>query len=228
LDSSFGNDVMFGGNGDDTMQWLPGTLIDTYEGGAGRDTGIVVGNGNNQGDAFVLAANPAAPGRVLFQRTNLIPFFIDIGTTEIIVMKTDSGDDSIKVGDLSGTAVQWVVSDGGAGNDTLDSSATNVRVQLFGGDGNDVLLGGSNGDILSGGVGDDKLTGNAGLDILSGDAGNDTLDDGVKDGKLDVISGGAGADAFVRRQLAPPPSPKYDEIILDWNMAEGDTATILT
>jgi Ca2+-binding RTX toxin-like protein len=226
LDSGFGNDVMFGGAGNDALRWLPGTLIDTFEGGAGRDTSIIVGNGNNQGDAFVLNANPSAPGRVLFQRTNLIPFFVDIGSSEIVMMKTDSGDDSITVGDLTGTAVQWVVAYGGDGNDTLDASATGVRVQLYGENGDDTLFGGRNADIINGANGHDVLAGNGGYDVVNGGAGDDTIDDNRMDGMMDQLSGGSGADAFVRRLVAGPPM-QFDEIILDWNMTQGDTAAIL-
>jgi hypothetical protein len=94
LDSGFGNDTMLGGDGNDTLRWLPGTLIDTFDGGAGNDTAMVVGNSNNQGDSFRLDADPTTGG-VLFQRTNLIPFRIGITTTENVVMQTQSGDDSI-------------------------------------------------------------------------------------------------------------------------------------
>ena len=45
---------MIGGPGNDTLRWLPGTLIDVFEGGTGHDTAIIVGNDNNQGDDFVL------------------------------------------------------------------------------------------------------------------------------------------------------------------------------
>lgn len=224
LDSGFGNDVMLGGGGNDTLRWLPGTLIDTFDGGTGTDTAVVVGNGNNQGDAFVLSAN--GQGRALFQRTNLVPFFIDISATENVTMQTDSGDDAITVNDLTGTGIRTVTADGGAGNDTINGSATGVSLLLIGGAGNDTLTGGRGNDTLDGGEGDDVLTGGKGLDTLNGGAGNDTLDDGVKDGKADVLIGGSGRDTFVRRQLKSSPMfPQFDEVVTD--LTNCDTVRVI-
>lgn len=215
LDSGFGNDVMYGGGGNDTLRWLPGTLIDSFEGGGGTDTAIVVGNANDQGDAFVLSAS-STPGRALFQRTNLIPFFIDIGTVETVVMQTQSGDDTITVNNLAGTGIRSVVGDGGTGNDTIsgvNQTAGSVALTLLGGDGNDTLTGGAGNDVLSGGAGNDTLAGGKGLDVLSGDDGNDTLDGG-KDGKQDVLIGGGGNDTFLRHRIRSAIAA-FDEIVAD-------------
>lgn len=223
LDSGFGNDLMFGGNGDDTLRWLPGTLIDTFEGGNGNDTAIVVGNGRDQGDAFVLSAGNL-PGRVLFQRTNLVPFFIDIGTTENVVMQTQSGDDSITVNDLTGTSVRRVTADGGVGNDTItgvDQQARRVVMTLLGGDGDDVLIGGAGNDLVDGGAGNDFVAGGSGLDVLLGGDGDDTLDDGGVDRKQDILVGGAGADTFVRYKVGRA-GAAFDEFVVDFTPGEGD------
>lgn len=227
LDSGFGNDVMLGGDGNDTLRWLPGTLVDLFDGEGGTDTGIVVGNGNNQGDAFVLAADPANPGQALFQRTNLIPFFIPMISTENVVLQTDSGDDTITVGNLAGTGVRSVTADGGAGNDTIDGSATAVPLTLTGGEGDDVLVGGGGNDVLFGLAGNDRLTGNRGFDVLTGGDGDDDLDDGVKDGKQDVLSGGTGADTFVRRQTNRTGPPTFDELVIDLSEADGDALDLI-
>ncbi len=224
LDSGFGNDVMLGGAGNDTLRWLPGTLIDTFDGGAGNDTAVVVGNDNNQGDAFVLSAN--GPGAARFMRTNLVPFFIDITTTENVTLQTQSGDDTITVNNLAGTGIRNVTADGGVGNDVIDGSATNVNLLLIGGAGDDSLTGGSGNDTLDGGLGNDKLSGGKGLDTLNGGDGNDTLDDGGKDCKQDVLIGGTGADTFVRRQVKSSPMfPQFDEVVTD--AAAEDTTVVI-
>lgn len=241
LDSGFGNDALFGGGGNDTLRWLPGTLIDAFDGGAGNDTVIVVGNttlipdlttadpnDTSNADQFRLDADPTTGG-AKFQRTNLIPFFINITTAETVVMQTGGGNDTITVGALLGTGVKNVVADGGDGNDMLNGAAADVMLQLFGGTGDDVLTGGLKGDVLAGGDGNDTLTGGKGTDTLAGGAGNDTLDDGVKDGRQDVLIGGTGADVFVRRQLnkATAPAPLFDELLLDFSATDGDVTQII-
>ncbi|MCI0699821.1 MAG: hypothetical protein L0241_01880 [Planctomycetia bacterium] len=241
IDSGFGNDVAFGGGGNDTFRWLPGTLLDKFDGGVGADTVVVVGNTSaipdlttpdptdtGNGDKFVLSADPSTGG-ALFQRVNLIPFFIGITTSETVVMQTGGGDDTITVNALAGTGVTNVVSDGGDGNDILNGRASNVKLQLFGGMGDDMLSGGNKADSLIGGEGNDSLKGGRGLDTLDGGGGNDTLNDGVKDTQQDVLVGGTGADTFVRRQLNPSgsPVPLFDELVLDFNMGEGDVQKIL-
>lgn len=128
LDSGFGNDVLFGGAGNDTMRWLPGTLNDAFDGGAGTDTAIVVGN-DGQGDAFRADRDPLTGG-VLFQRTNLVPFSIQITNTEALQLLTGSGDDTVTVTNLKGTGVQSVLVDGGAGNDVIDVSGAKVKTKV--------------------------------------------------------------------------------------------------
>ena len=222
LDSGFGNDIMIGGPGNDTLRWLPGTLIDVFEGGTGHDTAIIVGNDNNQGDDFVLSAG-GAPGRVLFQRTNLIPFFIDIGTTETILMQTQSGDDTITVNDLTGTDVVRVVADGGTGNDLItgvNQLARRVTLNLLGGDGNDVLIGGAGNDRLDGGAGNDQLNGGGGRDVLLGGDGDDILDGG-RDRHPDILIGGYGADIFIKSTLGQTGNHNED-CLVDVNVEEGD------
>jgi Ca2+-binding RTX toxin-like protein len=236
LTSGFGNDVMIGGNGNDTLIWLPGTLLDVYEGGAGTDNGVIVGNDNNQGDNFVLDKHPTVEGRVLFQRTNLVPFFVDMDDVETVTMRTQSGDDSIAISNLTGTDVRMVVSDGGIGNDSIDGSGANVKQLILGGDGNDTLKGGSKADTISGGLGDDFLFGNDGADILNGDAGNDTLDGGKgsdqvlggegndvviggADRAIDTLVGGNGKDTFV----------KYcGDAIVDFSTTDGDIMKVMS
>jgi Ca2+-binding RTX toxin-like protein len=92
---------------------------------------------------------------------------------------------------------------GTSGNNTLRGTARNDVIcgltgndRLIGLGGNDILIGGSGNDNLIGGSGNDILIGGSGNDILIGGSGNDRLY--AKDGKRDVLDGGAGRDLASR------------------------------
>ncbi len=218
LVSGFGNDVMLGGAGDDSYTWPPGTLTDSWDGGAGNDSVLVIGNdsflGNPAGDAFSLTAGDN--GHVVFKRTNLVQFTVDIANTETITLRPGAGDDVVTVGDLTGVrALRNVVVEGGAGNDVLNASAQAnacVKVLLDGGDGDDFLQGGAGKDVLAGGSGNDTLIGGSGANILYGGDGDDVLSAGS--GRANTLIGGAGADRFLARRK---------DVVVDFSLAEGDT-----
>ena len=52
-----------------------------------------------------------------FDRTNPAPFFLDIGTTENLVLNMNGGDDTFTAGNGLAGLINLTV-DGGAGNDT--------------------------------------------------------------------------------------------------------------
>ncbi len=91
----------------------------------------------------------------------------------------------------------------GGGDDVLigDANADNSydnRDKLHGGDGNDQLMGGTAADSLMGDDGDDVLMGQRYGDTLDGGDGNDMLNGGPRgSGWTDVLTGGAGSDAFM-------------------------------
>jgi Ca2+-binding RTX toxin-like protein len=149
-----------------------GDGTDLNEGGAGVDTIEV--NGGNVSETF--SATAAAAGtRVLIQRTTPLPFSLDIGGSEKLVLNANGGNDTFN---------------GGTGLATLMSFTIN------GGAGNDTLLGTDGADVLNGGDGDDFVDGNAGADHASLGAGNDTFKWDPGDGS-DVIEGQAGIDRMV-------------------------------
>ena len=86
-----GDDQMLGGAGNDRMVWNNGDGSDLMEGGDGNDTAEVNGS-DTDGDSFTIAANGA---RVDFDRVNLVPFSLDIGTTESLEVNGHGGDDTI-------------------------------------------------------------------------------------------------------------------------------------
>src|SRR5262245_4724685 len=153
-----GNDVLTGGTGDDQafgqagndhMIWNPGEGTDLNEGGAGIDTVEV--NGGNVAETFTISANGT---RVRLDRVTPAPFFVDIGTSENLMLNANGGDDTITAGKGLAGLIQLAI-DGGPGNDTITGGDGNDR--LSGGDGDDLINGGPGEDVLDGGPGDNTL-----------------------------------------------------------------------
>src|SRR5882672_8206424 len=169
LTGGSGDDQMFGEAGNDRMIWNPGEGTDLMEGGAGDDTAEV--NGGNGAEVFTITANGT---RVRFDRVTPAPFFLDIGTTENLVVNANGGDDVITAGNGLAPLIQLTL-DGGAGNDTITGGDGND--QLIGGDGNDLVVGGRGSDTALLGAGDDTYVWNPGdgNDVVEGQAGTDTL-----------------------------------------------------
>lgn len=196
-----GSDRMIGGDGSDTMVWNNGDGSDQMDGGDGYDTTIVNG-ADTAGDAFTIA--PGAGGRVDFDRVNLVPFSLDIGETERLVVNGQGGDDEITGGPGLAGLIKLVLN-GDEGND-----------EIFGGDGDDALYGGTGNDHLEGFRGNDRMIGGWGNDVMEWDNGDgsdlmeggegyDTADvDGSEtDGDHFVIAADGGRVAFDRVNLVP-------------------------
>jgi len=169
LTGGTGNDQVFGQAGNDRMIWNNGDNTDLNEGGAGVDTVEV--NGANAGDQFTVAPNGA---RVRFDRTNLIPFTLDIGTSENLVVNMNGGDDVFTASNGLATLIRLSV-DGGAGNDQITGGDGSDF--LSGGDGNDLIIGGRGNDTALLGAGDDTFVWNPGdgSDTVEGQDGADTM-----------------------------------------------------
>jgi Ca2+-binding RTX toxin-like protein len=164
-----GDDQVFGEAGDDRFIWNPGDDSDLNEGGDGTDTVEV--NGGNGAEQFTATANGT---RVRFDRTAPAPFFLDIGTSEKLVVNMNGGDDTFTGGNGLAPLIQLTV-DGGAGNDTITGGDGNDV--LLGGDGNDTIIGGRGNDLASMGAGDDTFVWNPGdgSDTVEGQDGADTM-----------------------------------------------------
>jgi Ca2+-binding RTX toxin-like protein len=155
-----GNDKKYGGWGDDRLIWNNGDGSDLMEGGKGYDV-VEVNGSNSDGDEFTIAANGH---RVDFDRVNLVPFSLDIGTTEKLEVNGQGGDDKI----TAGYGLKHL-----------------IKLRLDGGDGDDLIKGGDGNDRIYGGKGDDYLAGRKGYDVLTGGEGHDTF---VFDKGKDVIT----------------------------------------
>lgn len=165
-----GNDTMLGGAGLDTLVWNNGDGSDLMEGQGEEDTTEVNG-ANGAGDVFTINPNGA---RVKFDRTNLVPFTLDIGTTEKLDINEGSGDGTVT---------------GAAGLAAL------IRLDVDGGEGTDLITGGDGADVLAGGPGNDRVVGFRGNDTSRGNDGEDTLVWNNGDGS-DVNEGDSGSDTI--------------------------------
>jgi Ca2+-binding RTX toxin-like protein len=163
-----GNDTMNGGAGDDTLVWNNGDGSDVANGDDGRDD-VEVNGAPAAGDVFRVQPNGA---RIRFDRTNLVPFSVDIGSSETLHANGLGGDDTVTVGEVG-----------------------SYSVTAAGGPGSDTLAGGGSSETLLGGAGNDTITPGAGLDLVSGDEGDDQVN--VRDNTADVARGGDGNDAVV-------------------------------
>ena len=163
-----GGDTMNGGGGDDTLVWNNGDGSDVANGDEGRDD-VEVNGAPAAGDAFTVQPNGA---RIKFDRTNIVPFSVDIGSSETLHANGLGGDDSLTVGDVGA-----------------------FEVTGSGGTGNDTLTGGSSSETFLGGSGNDTITPGGGIDVVSADDGDDLVD--IRDRTADLARGGAGNDAVV-------------------------------
>ncbi len=134
-----GNDASNGDEGDDLIVWNNGDGSDKPEGGPGSDTSQL--NGGAAGEHFVVTGNGA---RATATRDTQVPFFLDMGTIEVLDLNGNAGDDSVDVG--NGVAALPVTDielgdgndsirarndsaqriDGGAGTDSAQVDATDV------------------------------------------------------------------------------------------------------
>jgi Ca2+-binding RTX toxin-like protein len=184
-----GNDVAFLGSGYDRFIWNNGDGSDFINGGRGFDTTQVNG-ADGAGDEFDLRE---VDGQAIFNRLNLGLFTLTNEEIEQFEINGQGGDDSLTVGELSGSTVQTVVFSGGAGNDVLDARESSTTIEAFGGEGDDLLLGGAAEDTFFAGAGDDIVVGQRGADTAYLEAGDDRFIWNNGDGS-DFINGGAGFD----------------------------------
>jgi Ca2+-binding RTX toxin-like protein len=229
-----------GGDGDDTLHG--GSQGDTLMGGLGRDTlfgwggdDIMGGEGGNDwmmggdGNDFMFAH---AGFDTLYGSSG---DDLMVGGQDNDTIFGEGGNDSIAGDDIAffgppPTTGGADYIDGGSGDDSLYGSFGNDTI--YGGLGNDTLHGDDGNDWLYGGDGRDLLYGGFGSDRLYGEAGNDFLDGG-DDWTRDYLYGGAGADEFMNYYRITEVFVRwywvtrtiYEEVIGDFNAAEGDWKT---
>ncbi len=148
IDGNQANDRSFMGSGNDTFQWDPGDGSDFVEGEAGFDTLLFNGSGGNEN--FDASANG---NRLRFFR-NVGNIIMDVGTTEKLDLRALGGNDNTVINNLSGTPVNTVIVDAGAGEDTFIGSS--LQETFLGGPDNDLARFGD-GDFFDMGAGADEI-----------------------------------------------------------------------
>jgi Ca2+-binding RTX toxin-like protein len=203
------NDTMLGGVGDDLIRGRGGNDrlfgeigSDILDGGSGNDlldggVGADVMNGGAGNDDYRVAS---AADRVV-ERS------LDAAGGVDLVRSAASYN-------LSGTADRAGVEKLlllGAGN--LSGIGNALANALTGNAGANVLSGFDGGDVLRGAGGNDRLIGGAGNDVLRGDAGIDRLQGGLG---RDTLAGGAAGDTFVFASISESgPGAALRDTILD-------------
>src|SRR5215211_6465602 len=173
-----------GGAGDDTLVWNNGDGTDVVNGDGGRDD-VEVNGAPAADDIFSVQPNGA---RIKFDRPNLVPFTIDIGSSETMHANGLGGNDSISVGEVG---TYEVTGSGGPGNDTL--TGTGSSETFLGGSGNDTISPGGGIDVVSADDGDDQVNiRDRTADLARGGAGNDSVVADV--GQLDILDGFEAVD----------------------------------
>jgi len=187
-----GTDTMNGGTGDDTLVWNNGDGTDVANGDDGRDD-VEVNGAAGAGDIFTVQPNGA---RIKFDRPNLVPFSIDIGSSETMHANGLGGNDAISVGEVG---THEVTASGGPGTDTLTGAGSSET--FLGGSGNDTITAGGGLDVVSADEGDDQVNiRDRTADVARGGAGNDSVVADV--GQLDILD---GFEAVDRTPNATPP-----------------------
>ncbi len=203
-----GEDTIYGSDGSDWIQasvGRDGSSPDLVFGGNGHDTMEVIGTEGPDNISIVGtsdAVEVSSAGMTVRHRlTSDVEFYLVSGL---------GGSDRIEAeGHLP---LRRLEIDGGAGADTILGSDGNDH--LFGGPGDDVIHGGKGRDVLEGGSGRDRLESGSDIfgDLLYGGSNDDTLIGGpgrdhlegeggadlLRGGDLnDVIDGGEGPDTLV-------------------------------
>jgi Ca2+-binding RTX toxin-like protein len=189
-----GSDTMNGGSGDDTLVWNNGDGSDVVNGDDGSDD-VEVNGAPGAGDIDTVQPDGA---RIKFDRTNLVPFTLDIGSSETMHDNGLGGDDALSVGDVG---TYEVTASGDAGNDILTGGSSSET--LLGGSGNDTINAGGGIDVVDAGDGDDQVNvRDRTADLARGGNGSDSVT--ADQGRLDILDGFENVDRTPDE--GPPPA----------------------
>jgi Ca2+-binding RTX toxin-like protein len=197
-----GVDLLDGGEGSDVLVWNNGDASDRDEGGAGTDE-VEVNGAPTAADEFTAKPDAGEPGSVLFERTNLIKFEIQV-QAERLTVNGLGGPDHFTPDPEFPTGLAGLTSltvNGGSAGDRLVGGDGADQINggtgadsLGGGGGADQINGGDENDIIEAGGDDDRIVGGTGGDTLIADSGDDAIVWNNGDGTDPVNDGGPGFD----------------------------------
>jgi Ca2+-binding RTX toxin-like protein len=208
INGTAGNDLLKGGNLDETFLGLAGSDEIHAEGGKDQITGGT-GNdllfGGNGADRYYFArgdgndtiddtSDSSSTNTIVFASNLTVNNFLvsDQGVNTVLLGFTDSPDTvtlkNVSTSTLNGKFIFKFTLEGTAQADIINGSnlgAPRYGDIIYGYAGNDQLIGLGGYDELYGGDGNDFLDGGAGIDFYFGDSGDD------------ILGGGTGTDDFV-------------------------------
>lgn len=186
------DDMIHAGGGDDQIFWHEAQGNDVVNGGDGQDTQRF---NFNTGLRDVITVE-VIDGDAVLSRSNFDPFSVTMTGIEIIDIQAKGGNDLLIIDNVEDAGVTQVVYRGSDGNDQVrNKGGTSVDMYANGGDGDDFLNAAHGNDILVGGDGDDIMFGRNGNDKLFGQGGNDIMEGGgLRD--LFVFASGDGDDTI--------------------------------
>lgn len=189
-----------GTEGDDILSG--GTEKDTLRGGGGND----YLNGGAGKDTLIGGVGDDTYASDLIQKGKKLL------VEDKIQEKKGEGIDTLQLLDRDDLALAQAITLKLANTlENLDARRIgNFEINLTGNNEANTLWGNAASNILNGGKGDDVLYGGAGNDILIGSAG------------ADILAGGAGADVFRFTSIKDMGLGEGQDIVLDFNSAEGD------
>ena len=185
VDGSFGQDLMTGGGGDDSI--LGGFGDDTIVGSGGFDSL----DGGVKDDHFQITDTTGTTSIIGGETAETAGDFLDLSRLTFGVSLTATGVESgffkLAGGQVSFIEIENLVLSNFS--DFLDATSAQGPVNAAGGSGDDLLLGSGSADTLLGGDGNDTVDGGGGDDLIDGGIGDDLILLGDFSGN-DAISGG--------------------------------------
>ena len=176
---------------------------------------LLANDSDVDGDALSITGVAMGPGpHGAVQLTNGVVTYTPTpgytGTDSFTYTVSDGHAATLGTVDVTVSALSSIYALGTAADDTVDVSSTTAPQLVSAQGGDDVVTGGAGPDSLNGGAGDDILIGGGGADRLTGGTG------------ADILTGGTGADAFIFNDVSQFGPAGQEDVITDFNRAEGD------